>query len=116
MVRDLRCKPDRVFRAYICLFMRHLCEPETENSESFSDGVPREGLSTQHVLSRVGIMSLVRKKVSLCIFYENLHIHFILLLVVECYFRGVILLPYLFAVFYRNQYIISMYALQTDKL
>nr|CAH8824715.1 unnamed protein product [Trichobilharzia regenti] len=63
MVRDLRCKPDRVFRAYICLFMRHLCEPETENSESFSDGVPREGLSTQHVLSRVGIMSLVRKKV-----------------------------------------------------
>ncbi|CAH8474380.1 unnamed protein product [Schistosoma margrebowiei] len=63
MVRDLRCKPDRVFRAYICLFMRHLCEPETENSDSFSDGVPREGLSTQHVLSRIGIMVLVRKKV-----------------------------------------------------
>ncbi|TNN19008.1 Chromodomain-helicase-DNA-binding protein isoform 1 [Schistosoma japonicum] len=63
MVRDLRCKPDRVFRAYICLFMRHLCEPETENSDSFSDGVPREGLSTQHVLSRIGIMTLVRKKV-----------------------------------------------------
>ncbi|CAH8455229.1 unnamed protein product [Heterobilharzia americana] len=63
MVRDLRCKTDRVFRAYISLFMRHLCEPETDNSENFSDGVPREGLSTQHVLSRIGIMALVRKKV-----------------------------------------------------
>lgn len=62
-VRDLRCKPDRVFRAYVSLFMRHLCEPETDSSDTFSDGVPREGISTQHVLSRIGIMTMVRKKV-----------------------------------------------------
>merc|ERR1712228_212934 len=29
----------------------------------FADGVPREGLSRQHVLTRIGIMSLIRKKV-----------------------------------------------------
>ena len=43
--------------------MRHLCEPGSDNSEVFADGVPREGLSRQHVLTRIGIMSLVRKKV-----------------------------------------------------
>merc|ERR1712238_459343 len=30
---------------------------------TFADGVPREGLSRQHVLTRIGIMSLIRKKV-----------------------------------------------------
>ena len=45
------------------LFMRHLCEPGADNTETFADGVPREGLSRQHVLTRIGIMSLVRKKV-----------------------------------------------------
>merc|ERR1711990_1188703 len=34
-----------------------------ENSETFADGVPREGLSRQHVLTRIGVMSLIRKKV-----------------------------------------------------
>ncbi|KAF7256300.1 hypothetical protein EG68_06473 [Paragonimus skrjabini miyazakii] len=63
-VRDLRCKPDRVLRAYISLFLRHLCEPETENSETFGDGVPREGMSPQHILSRIGVMALVAKKAS----------------------------------------------------
>ena len=43
--------------------MRHLCEPGNENSETFADGVPREGLSRQHVLTRIGVMSLIRKKV-----------------------------------------------------
>merc|ERR1712045_886393 len=33
------------------------------NSETFADGVPREGMSRQHVLTRIGIMSLIRKKV-----------------------------------------------------
>merc|ERR1711899_110362 len=42
--------------------MRHLCEPGNENAETFADGVPREGLSRQHVLTRIGIMSLIRKK------------------------------------------------------
>ena len=63
LVRDLRGKPEKVFKAYISLFMRHLCEPGADNSETFADGVPREGLSRQHVLTRIGIMSLVRKKV-----------------------------------------------------
>ena len=62
-MRDLRGKSEKEFKAYVSLFMRHLCEPGADNSETFADGVPREGLSRQHVLTRVGIMSLVKKKV-----------------------------------------------------
>lgn len=43
--------------------MRHLCEPGNDNAETFADGVPRESLSRQHVLTRIGVMSLIRKKV-----------------------------------------------------
>lgn len=46
------------------LFMRHLCEPGADGAETFADGVPREGLSRQHVLTRIGVMSLIRKKAS----------------------------------------------------
>lgn len=53
-----------VTRAYVSLFMRHLCEPGADGAETFADGVPREGLSRQHVLTRIGVMSLVRKKVN----------------------------------------------------
>merc|ERR1739848_625328 len=63
LVRDLRGKSEKCFRAYVSLFMRHLCEPGNEAAETFADGVPREGLSRQHVLTRIGIMSLIRKKV-----------------------------------------------------
>merc|ERR1719346_882160 len=63
LVRDLRGKSEKCFKAYTSLFMRHLCEPGNENSETFADGVPREGMSRQHVLTRIGIMSLIRKKV-----------------------------------------------------
>merc|ERR1711935_760049 len=63
LVRDLRGKSEKFFRAYVSLFMRHLCEPGNESAETFADGVPREGLSRQHVLTRIGIMSLIRKKV-----------------------------------------------------
>lgn len=52
------------YRAYVSLFMRHLCEPGADGAETFADGVPREGLSRQHVLTRIGVMSLIRKKVS----------------------------------------------------
>lgn len=45
--------------------MRHLCEPGADGAETFADGVPREGLSRQHVLTRIGVMSLIRKKVSI---------------------------------------------------
>ncbi|XP_053725043.1 chromodomain-helicase-DNA-binding protein 5 isoform X2 [Synchiropus splendidus] len=62
LVRDLRGKSEREFRAYVSLFMRHLCEPGADGAETFADGVPREGLSRQHVLTRIGVMSLVRKK------------------------------------------------------
>lgn len=51
-------------RAYVSLFMRHLCEPGADGAETFADGVPREGLSRQHVLTRIGVMSLIRKKVT----------------------------------------------------
>lgn len=44
--------------------MRHLCEPVADGSETFADGVPREGLCRQPVLTRIGVMSLVKKKVS----------------------------------------------------
>merc|ERR1712241_928126 len=63
LVRDLRGKSEKCSRAYVSLFMRHLCEPGNENTETFADGVPREGMSRQHVLTRIGIMSLIRKKV-----------------------------------------------------
>merc|ERR1719219_1195508 len=63
LVRDLKGKSEKCFKAYTSLFMRHLCEPGNENSETFADGVPREGLSRQHVLTRIGVMSLIRKKV-----------------------------------------------------
>ncbi|PKU32648.1 hypothetical protein llap_17048 [Limosa lapponica baueri] len=53
----------KVAQAYVSLFMRHLCEPGADGAETFADGVPREGLSRQHVLTRIGVMSLVRKKV-----------------------------------------------------
>ncbi|XP_069804984.1 chromodomain-helicase-DNA-binding protein 5 isoform X2 [Dendropsophus ebraccatus] len=63
LVRDIRGKSEKEFRAYVSLFMRHLCEPGADGAETFADGVPREGLSRQHVLTRIGVMSLVRKKV-----------------------------------------------------
>ncbi|KAI6200928.1 hypothetical protein M3Y96_00786800 [Aphelenchoides besseyi] len=63
LVRDLKGKSERTFKAYSALFLRHLCEPGGENQENFSDGVPRDGINRQHVLTRVGVMSLIRKKV-----------------------------------------------------
>ncbi|XP_066585962.1 chromodomain-helicase-DNA-binding protein Mi-2 homolog isoform X3 [Prorops nasuta] len=63
LVRDLRGKSEKNFKAYVSLFMRHLCEPGADNAETFADGVPRESLSRQHVLTRIGVMSLIRKKV-----------------------------------------------------
>uniref|UniRef100_A0A8C2G7H5 Chromodomain helicase DNA binding protein 3 n=1 Tax=Cyprinus carpio TaxID=7962 RepID=A0A8C2G7H5_CYPCA len=63
LVRDLRGKSEKEFKAYVSLFMRHLCEPVADGSETFADGVPREGLCRQPVLTRIGVMSLVKKKV-----------------------------------------------------
>ena len=63
LVRDLKSKSERAFKAYASLFMRHLCEPAGELQENFSDGVPREGINRQCVLMRIGLMALMRKKV-----------------------------------------------------
>ena len=49
--------------AYVNMFMRHLCEPDTPTSTTYSDGVPKEGASRQNILTRIGIMRLVRNKV-----------------------------------------------------
>lgn len=62
-VRDLRAKSERHFRAYAAMFMRHLCEPGPDNVETFSDGVPREGISRHHILTRIGTTALIKKKV-----------------------------------------------------
>ena len=62
-------------RAYVAMFLRHLCEPGTDNRETFNDGVPREGLQRTQVLTRIGIMSLIRKKVLFnSLFYFRYHI------------------------------------------
>ena len=66
LVRDLRTKSERVFKAYVSLFTRHLCEVVPDGRETFSDGVPVEGLSRQHVLARIGIIALIKRKVSQC--------------------------------------------------
>lgn len=64
LTRDLRGKSEKVFKAYVSLFMRHLCEPDNPaQKDEFADRVPKEGLNRQHVLTRIGIMSLIRKKV-----------------------------------------------------
>ncbi|KAM4564734.1 chromodomain-helicase-DNA-binding protein 3 isoform 2-T2 [Fundulus diaphanus] len=63
LVRDLRGKTEKEFKAYVSLFMRHLCEPVADGAETFADGVPREGLCRQLVLTRIGVMSLVKKKI-----------------------------------------------------
>lgn len=63
LTRDLRVKSERAFKAYCSLFMRHLCEPGSDTADHFNDGVPREGLNRQNVLTRIGSMALIRRKV-----------------------------------------------------
>ena len=46
------------------MFMRHLCEPTPDTIPTYADGVPKEGVQRHVVLNRIGIMSLIRKKVS----------------------------------------------------
>lgn len=76
-------------RAYVSLFMRHLCEPVADGSETFADGVPREGLCRQPVLTRIGVMSLVKKKVCLVYFrlisLPSAHTGCIQCITIKCY-------------------------------
>lgn len=63
-IHNLRGKTEKAFQAYTSMFLRHLCEPGIDNkAETYSDGVPREGVNRLQVLSRIGIMSLIRRKV-----------------------------------------------------
>ncbi|CAD5214812.1 unnamed protein product [Bursaphelenchus okinawaensis] len=62
LVRDIKSKSERAFKAYSALFLRHLCEPDS-GADTFSDGCPREGVNRSHVLNRIGLMSMIRKKV-----------------------------------------------------
>ena len=64
LVRDLRMKSEQEFRAYAALFMRHMCEFIGDSQDTYSDGVPREGVSRQHILTRIGMLALIRRKVS----------------------------------------------------
>ena len=49
--------------AYVNMFMRHLCEPDNPDGTTYSDEVPKETVSRQNILTRIGIMRLVRNKV-----------------------------------------------------
>ena len=45
------------------MFMRHLCEPDNPDALTYTDEVPKETVSRQNILTRIGIMRLVRNKV-----------------------------------------------------
>merc|ERR1712142_1353487 len=63
-IHNLRGKTEKAFQAYTSMFLRHLCEPGMDSkTDTYSDGVPREGVNRLQVLSRIGIMSLIRRKV-----------------------------------------------------
>ncbi|XP_065060706.1 chromodomain-helicase-DNA-binding protein 5-like isoform X3 [Rhopilema esculentum] len=62
-IHNLRGKSERAFQAYTAMFLRHLCEPGADKTDTYSDGVPREGVNRMQVLSRIGIMSLIKRKV-----------------------------------------------------
>lgn len=63
-IHNLRGKSEKAFQAYTSMFLRHLCEPAIDGKlETYSDGVPREGINRLQVLSRIGIMSLIKRKI-----------------------------------------------------
>lgn len=62
-VRELKNKPEKHLRAYASLFISHLCEPGDPSATTFEDGVPKEGLNVGQLLTRIGIISLIKRKV-----------------------------------------------------
>lgn len=64
------------FSAYIGMFMRHLCEPEVPNTEYFADGVPKNSIPRQNILTRIGMLRLIKNKVSI-ITILCVHLYFI---------------------------------------
>ena len=51
------------YSAYVSMFMRHLCEPDTPNSVTHTDGVPKMSVPRQNILTRIGVMKLIKNKV-----------------------------------------------------
>ena len=49
--------------AYVNMFMRHLCEPDLPSTDCYGDGVPKDNVPRQNVLTRIGMIRLVRNKV-----------------------------------------------------
>ena len=45
------------------MFMRHLCEPDLPSTDCYGDGVPKDNVPRQNVLTRIGMIRLVRNKV-----------------------------------------------------
>ncbi|KAL3650669.1 hypothetical protein CASFOL_007072 [Castilleja foliolosa] len=59
--KRLKHKSEEEVRAYGMLFLRHISE-DINDSPTFSDGVPKEGLRIEDVLVRLGILTLFRDK------------------------------------------------------
>ena len=51
------------------MFMRHLCEPEVPNTECYADGVPKNSIPRQNILTRIGMLRLIKNKVSIIIIF-----------------------------------------------
>ena len=62
-VRDLKGKSEKHLRAYTSMFVQHLCDAGDPASKTFEDNVPKEGININQVLARIGMVSLIRKKV-----------------------------------------------------
>ncbi|XP_019855875.1 PREDICTED: chromodomain-helicase-DNA-binding protein 5-like isoform X1 [Amphimedon queenslandica] len=61
--KELRNKNEATFNAYVSMFMRHLCEPDTPNSVTHTDGVPKMSVPRQNILTRIGVMKLIKNKI-----------------------------------------------------
>ncbi|KAI3467977.1 hypothetical protein Pfo_024640 [Paulownia fortunei] len=61
-VPRLKQKTFEEINDYGRLFLGHICE-EINDSPTFADGVPKEGLRIEDVLVRIGTLSLIRDKV-----------------------------------------------------
>ena len=56
-----------MFSAYVNMFMRHLCEPDVPSTDCYGDGVPKDNVPRQNVLTRIGMIRLVRNKVGIVV-------------------------------------------------
>ncbi|CAH8390357.1 unnamed protein product [Eruca vesicaria subsp. sativa] len=64
-VPRLKQKTYDEIKEYGVLFLKHIAEDIDENSLTFSDGVPKEGLRIEDVLVRIAVLMLVQEKVKL---------------------------------------------------